>query len=57
MTFFTIDRGSCPVEKTEVRIAKAWTALHKLNKIWSPKLNNNNIKIQFFRSMVESLLL
>ena len=38
------------------RIAKAWAALNKLNKIWKSKLKTS-LKMQFFRATVESVLL
>ena len=40
----------------EVRIGLAWKVLNKLNKIWKSKLKRK-LKIQFFRSTVESILL
>ena len=40
----------------EVRIRLAWKALNKLDKIWKSKLKRK-LKIQFFRSTVESVLL
>ena len=38
------------------RIAKAWSALSKINTIWKSPMNNN-LKIQLFRSTVETVLL
>ena len=40
----------------ETRIAKAWSASSKLNKIWKSSLSRE-LKIQFFRAAVESVLL
>ena len=40
----------------KVRIALAWKALNKLDKIWKSKLKSK-LKIQFFRSTVESVLM
>ena len=40
----------------KVRIRLAWKALNKLDKIWKSKLKSK-LKIQFFRSKVESFLL
>ena len=39
-----------------IRIAKAWAALNKLDKIWKSKLNVT-LKMQFFRATVEPVLL
>ena len=38
------------------RIAKAWSALSKMDAIWKSPMTNN-LKIQFFRSTVETVLL
>ena len=38
-----------------IRIAKAWAALNSMNTIWKSKLSTN-LKRQFFRSAVESVL-
>ena len=40
----------------EVRIAMAWSALAKPDTIWKSKMNKQ-LKIQFFRSTVETILL
>ena len=40
----------------KIRIGLAWKALNKLDKIWKSKLKSK-LKIQFFRSTVESVLL
>ena len=40
----------------KVRIALAWKALNKLDKIWKSKLKSK-LKVQFFRSTVKSVLL
>jgi len=40
----------------EVRIGLAWKALNKLEMIWKSKLSRK-LKIQFFGSMVKSVLL
>ena len=39
-----------------VRIAKAWAASNKLDKIWKSSLNHK-LKVHFFRATVESVLL
>ena len=39
-----------------IRIGKAWAALNKLNVIWKSNLDRN-LKIEFFRATVESVLL
>ena len=45
------------VEKdVNVRIAKAWTALHKMDIVWKSDLKKS-IKISFFRATIESVLL
>ena len=45
------------VEKDiKVRIAKAWTAMRKMDTVWKSDLKKN-IKIDFFRATVESVLL
>ena len=41
---------------TEVRIRLAWKALNKLDRIWKSKLKRE-LKIQFFRTTIESVLL
>ena len=40
----------------EVRIKLAWKALNKLDRIWKSKLKRE-LKIQFFRTTIESVLL
>ena len=40
----------------EVRIAMAWSALGKMDTIWKSKMNKQ-LKIQFFRSTAETVLL
>ena len=40
----------------DVIIGKAWAALSKMNKIWKSKMNKD-LKIQLFRSTVETVLL
>ena len=40
----------------EVRIAKAWAALQKMETVWKSKLNEN-LKVRFFRATVETVLL
>ena len=40
----------------EVRIKLAWKALNKLDRIWKLKLKRE-LKIQFFRTTIESVLL
>ena len=40
----------------EVRIVIAWSALAKMDTIWKSKMNKQ-LKIQFFRSTVETVLL
>ena len=40
----------------EVRIKLAWKALNKLDRIWKSKLKKE-LKIQFFRTTIESVLL
>jgi len=39
-----------------IRIGKAWTALNKMKTIWESRLSNE-LKRQFFRATVESVLL
>ena len=39
-----------------VRLTKAWAALNKMNIIWKSNLSHN-LKIQFFKATVESILL
>ena len=39
-----------------IRIAKAWTALFKMDVIWKSKIDRN-LKISFFRATVETVLL
>ena len=39
-----------------IRIAKAWSALDKIQTIWKSSLSDN-LKRQFFRAVVESILL
>ena len=41
---------------TEVRIRLAWKVLNKLDRIWKSKLKRE-LKIQFFRTTIESVLL
>ena len=38
-----------------IRIAKAWVALHSMNTIWKSRLSTN-LKRHFFRAAVESVL-
>ena len=40
----------------KIRIAKAWSALNKMDVVWKSTLNRD-IKISFFRATVESVLL
>ena len=40
----------------EVRIRLAWKVLNKLDRIWKSKLKTE-LKIQFFRTTIESVLL
>ena len=40
----------------EVRIAKGWGALNKMEKVWKSKLPRN-LKLRFFRPTVESVLM
>ena len=48
-----IDRSSRDIE---IRKAKAWSALSKMESIWKSDLPRN-IKVEFFRATVESVLL
>ena len=40
----------------KIRIAKAWSALNKMDIVWKSTLNRD-LKISFFRATVESVLL
>ena len=44
------------VHDINVRIGKAWSALKQLTNIWKSRLSNN-LKRNFFRESVESVLL
>ena len=47
---------SSSAKDMKIRIAQAWTACHKLIKIWKSSLNMN-IKVRLFTTTVESVLL
>ena len=40
----------------EVRIAKGWGALNKMETVWKSKLSRN-LKVRFFRATVESVIM
>ena len=47
---------SCSEKDIKIRKAQAWTACHKMRKIWTSKLPRKT-KIRLFQSTVESVLL
>ena len=40
----------------EVRIAKGWGALNKMETVWKSKLSRN-LKVRFFQATVESVII
>ena len=46
----------CSKKDSEVRIGLAWSAMNKMSTIWESNLSND-LKIQFFRAAVESILI
>ena len=46
------------VKDFEVRKAKAWSALNKMNRIWKSKMSRKlKMKVRLYRSTVETILL
>ena len=56
MTSFIWDQADCCSTDVYGRIGKAWSALHKLDRIWKSDLSDA-LKTGFFRATVETVLL